>query len=287
MKIKAADTKRVLAFKNTRGYLPDFTVFFDFNMEQRPESPELINFDDYFYEEEIECERHQDIQPFDHQASSSAPSASCSSTADDPASSSIFLSSESGPEKVKRKRCDFMDTPKQKEEIFRQGKPITRQAQVLIANVVNFCDAEYQHVKSKCEEGSIESTFEFLGSLMLQPLANTYRRASAILNLQERTLYRVLKRAESTQKFETPGKKLTVAPKFHKIDAFLIHRVRQIIHTFFRENKHLTLDILLEKLQEEIDFPYRRYTLWALLKSQGFYFRKRGNRLHLFERNGT
>ncbi len=41
-------------------------------MEQRPESPELINFDDYFYEEEIECERHQDIQPFDHHYASPA-----------------------------------------------------------------------------------------------------------------------------------------------------------------------------------------------------------------------
>ena len=190
---------------------------------------------------------------------------------------------KSPAKKTYRKHCGFLDTPMQN-KYFKRGKAVCSQTAVMFVNVVNFCDNEWTNVRSKARQGEMSLYAEQINSMgLLAPINTPIARAAKILNVSEASIKNVLKRCEKLQSFDTP-KAQKESAKFPKIDGFMVDYVRRTVHSYFKKGEHVSLDILLDDLKKNSSFPYGRSTLWQLLKTSGFYFRKRGNRIYLYER---
>lgn len=88
------------------------------------------------------------------------------------------------------------------------------------------------------------------------------------------------RRRENPEKLlSSPGKSRPRPSIGDKINEGDFSIIRRTIQKFYLEIKVVpTLRKLLQKLQEDMDFPYSKYTLRRLLKANGFYFRKCGNK---------
>jgi len=89
-----------------------------------------------------------------------------------------------------------------------------------------------------------------------------------------------IRRKENPEKLlSSPGKSRPRPSIKDKIDEADFSIIRRTIQKFYLELKVVpTLGKLLRKLQEDMDFPYSKYTLRRLLKANGFFFRKCGNK---------
>ncbi len=151
-------------------------------------------------------------------------------------------------------------------------------------NTANYCHRENKNLKDHCAYGQMKEVQQFLSTALITPIQKVIERTAAILNISPKSVKNVLNRAETEKKIETPGKHHRSDGPLKNIDSFTIHAIRIIMHSYFERNEPVTLDKILIDVKRELGFPYGRSTLWGLLKSKGFVFRKRGNRLHLLER---
>lgn len=72
---------------------------------------------------------------------------------------------------------------------------------------------------------------------------------------------------------------------FKKLDAFDMNLIRRTMHQFFKQQKLVTMRSLAVHLKKEASFPYSHVTLWKIIKKIGFKYRKRGNRLFVYQRS--
>ena len=75
---------------------------------------------------------------------------------------------------------------------------------------------------------------------------------------------------------KTPGRKRkNRKEELSKLDEFDLSVIRRIVHGYYARNENFSLKKLLNKLRDEIHFPYSITTLSLVLKMLGFKYKKR------------
>ena len=98
------------------------------------------------------------------------------------------------------------------------------------------------------------------------------------------TVRRIVKQSDGPK---TPGKKRkNRKEELSKLDEFDLSVIRRIVHGYYARNKNFSLKKLLNKLRDEIHFPYSITTLSLVLKMLGFKYKKhvRESQLYTKER---
>ena len=72
--------------------------------------------------------------------------------------------------------------------------------------------------------------------------------------------------------------------EFSKLDEFDSNVIRGIVHGYYSRNENFSLKKLLNKLRDEIHFPYSITTLSLVLKMLGFKYKKRQRESIVYER---
>ena len=72
--------------------------------------------------------------------------------------------------------------------------------------------------------------------------------------------------------------------EFSKLDEFDLSVIRRIVHGYYARNENFSLKKLLNKLKDEIHFPYSVTTLSLVLKILGFKYKKRQRESIVHER---
>ena len=98
---------------------------------------------------------------------------------------------------------------------------------------------------------------------------------SIALTLHRSTVGKTVKRGKVHRGIREQNRKMH--RRFEKIDIFWKDLIRQSIYEFNYTKIAPTLDMLLQKLKErssgtEYEFPYKRTTLYHLVKKLGFQF---------------
>ena len=79
---------------------------------------------------------------------------------------------------------------------------------------------------------------------------------------------------------KTPGKeRKNGKEEFSKLDEFDLSVIRRIVHGYDARNENFLLKKLLNKLRDEIQFPYSITALSLVLKMLGFKYKKRQRNL--------
>lgn len=151
--------------------------------------------------------------------------------------------------------------------VFTRGKTLHSQTREVIAHVYRICD----------DEGTNEQ--------LKLPLKRKLDRTALYTGVSVDSVKRV-KREDEKRREECPDKMLSSPGKKRfrpciedKIDDFDFGVIRRTIEKFYLELKVVpTTKKLLQKLREDINFPFSRETLRRLLKAKGFYFRKCNNK---------
>ena len=96
------------------------------------------------------------------------------------------------------------------------------------------------------------------------------------------TVRRIVKQSDGPK---TPGKKSkNRKEEFSKLDEFDLSVIRRIVHGCYARNENVSLKKLLNKLRDEIHFPYSITTLSLVLKMLGFEYKKRQRESIVHER---
>ena len=72
--------------------------------------------------------------------------------------------------------------------------------------------------------------------------------------------------------------------EFSKLDEFDLSVIRRIVHGYYARTENFSLKKLLNKLRDEIHFPYSIITLSLVLKMLGFKYKKRQRESIVHER---
>ena len=87
------------------------------------------------------------------------------------------------------------------------------------------------------------------------------------------TVRRIVKQCDGPK---TPGeKRKDREEEFSKLDEFDLSVIRRTVHGYYAGNENFSLKKLLNKLRDEIQFPYSITTLSLVLKMLGFKYKKR------------
>ena len=96
------------------------------------------------------------------------------------------------------------------------------------------------------------------------------------------TVRRIVKQSDG---LKTQGKRRkNRKEEFSKLDEFDLSVVRRIVHGYYARNENFSLKKLLNKLRDEIQFPYSITTLGLVLKMLGFKYKKRQRESIVHER---
>ena len=141
-----------------------------------------------------------------------------------------------------------------------RGKAITKSGeQVIIFNVYKYFKV---HNLSESQNFLLKCTSEATGSSIS-------------------TVRRIVKQSDRPK---TPGKKgKNRKEEFIKLDEFDLSVIGRIVHGYYARNENVSLKKLLNKLIDEIQFPYSITTLSLVLKMLGFKYKKRQSRFGCLE----
>lgn len=84
---------------------------------------------------------------------------------------------------------------------------------------------------------------------------------------------------DRTRKYKREAKKSLDVPEAVK------HEVRDVIYDMYRRKIYITLDSLLDEINLRQIWPFKRTSLWKLIKSMGFMFKKTNHRVGLCEQS--
>lgn len=99
------------------------------------------------------------------------------------------------------------------------------------------------------------------------------KSTSKALGVSTRALKNVLKKRDSVVDTVQVGV-MSKASQVNKLDNFQKNQVRQTITKLYSENKYMSLKILQKHLEKQNNLSLTKYTLWRLLHSFGYRYKK-------------
>lgn len=152
---------------------------------------------------------------------------------------------------------------------FRKGKPIGSQARKIVVKIYN----------DKLEEAK--------NSFLENPVSYATTQTVKTTGISERSIRRIIKEYEETGVVQSLNKKVQHTKWKTGLDEFDIAAIRRIMHNFHQEEKMMiSLKMLRQRVQEDLEFNLSITSLNRILRRNGFSYKKtQNNRKLLCERN--
>ena len=157
---------------------------------------------------------------------------------------------------------------------LRSGLPLDRQTKEVISNAHDFCTIEKDNILRTCEP---------CGTYCLVHPTKVIQRVAQLTGVSERTVNRIVQEKKQGQ-VQSPKKTSTRSGVLNTIDDFDICAIRRIVHNMYISGENVKLEVLLAKVQEDLNLFISKSSLRKLLLQNGFRFRKINTRKILMEK---